>query len=222
MTRLVLHHVPQTRSMRTLWLLHELGVAFDCVTHPFDKSLRSPAFLALSPVGRVPALEIDGTPMFESGAIAEYLCELFPEAGLGRPPGHAERRDWLVWLHFAETLSNLLANLTQHHIMLRDPAMRSPTVMRLEAARAGKCLAAIDAHLADGRDWILPGGFSAADIGLAQAVYLARFFVRTPDLTALAQWEARAAARPSFIASLPAPGSGIYQQDFYPPPEPDV
>ncbi|MGB1034621.1 MAG: glutathione S-transferase N-terminal domain-containing protein, partial [Primorskyibacter sp.] len=48
-----LHHCPQTRSMRSLWLLHELGIPFEVVTHGFDKTLRDPAYLALSPAGRV-------------------------------------------------------------------------------------------------------------------------------------------------------------------------
>lgn len=79
---IVLHHVPQSRSMRVLWLLNELeGVEFRVVTHAFDKSLRQPEFLSLSPAGRVPALEIEGERMFESGAMMEYLCEKFPERG---------------------------------------------------------------------------------------------------------------------------------------------
>ena len=49
---ITLHHVPQSRSMRVLWLLHELGVPFDVVVRPFDKSLRNPEFLSLSPAGR--------------------------------------------------------------------------------------------------------------------------------------------------------------------------
>ena len=100
-----LHHCHQTRSMRALWLLHELGVEFDLVVHRFDKSLRSEEYLALNPAGRVPALELDGEVIWETGAIAQVLCERFPNAGLGRAAGDAERADWLIWLHFAETLS---------------------------------------------------------------------------------------------------------------------
>ena len=81
---ITLHHVPQSRSMRVLWLLNELDVPFQLVEHPFDKSLRRPEFLSLSPAGRVPALEIEGERMFESGAMVEYLCEKFPDRGLGR------------------------------------------------------------------------------------------------------------------------------------------
>jgi glutathione S-transferase len=82
-----LHHVPQSRSMRTLWLLHELAVEFEVVEWPFDKTLRSPEYLALNPAGRVPALEMDGRTIWETGAITEVLCERFPQTGMGRGPG---------------------------------------------------------------------------------------------------------------------------------------
>jgi glutathione S-transferase len=78
-----LHHVPQSRSMRTLWLLHELAVEFEVVEWPFDRTLRSPEYLALNPAGRVPALELDGRTIWETGAITEVLCERFPETGHG-------------------------------------------------------------------------------------------------------------------------------------------
>ena len=214
---ITLHHCPQTRSMRTLWLLHELGVPFEVKTYPFDKSLRAPAFLSMSPAGRVPALEIDGDRMFETGAISEYLCERFSPDGLGRMPGSAERMDWLIWLHFAETLSQHTAALTQQHVALREDHMRSPIVMKLEAARVGKCFDAIEARLAGARrDFLLDTGFSAADISVGQAVYMSRYFVtldKHPDLTA---WYGRITAREGFQKALPQ-GDGIYGQDFYPP-----
>ncbi|MEM9756240.1 MAG: glutathione S-transferase N-terminal domain-containing protein, partial [Pseudomonadota bacterium] len=134
-----LHHVPESRSMRIFWLLTELGVPFDLRVWPFDRTLRSAQYLALNPAGRVPALELDGERLFESGALIEILCERFPAAGLGRAPGDPERSQWLIWVHFAETISQHAAALTQQHIALREDAMRSPTVMKLEAARIGKC-----------------------------------------------------------------------------------
>lgn len=214
---ITLHHCPQTRSMRSLWLLHELDVPFEVVSHPFDKSLRDPSYLALSPAGRVPALVIDGAHMFETGAITQYLCERFSPEAFGRAPGSPERRDWLVWVHFAETLSQHTAALTQQHVALRDDAMRSPIVMKLEAARVGKCYDAIEARLAEGpRDYLLDSGFSAADISVGQAVYMSLFFVSLERHARLADWYERITARPAFQASLPQ-GDGIYQKDFYPP-----
>lgn len=215
-----LHHCHQTRSMRTLWLLNELGVAFETVLHPFDKSLRSPDYLALHPVGRVPSLELDGTVLWETGAITEVLCERFPEAGLGREVGNPERAEWLIWVHFAESVSQHTAALTQQHVALYEDAMRSPVVMKLEARRVAKCYDAIEARLTRGAaaGYLLDGGFSAADIGVGQAVYMARHFVTTDAHPALAAWYARLAARPGFRAALPPEGATLlYAKPFYPP-----
>jgi glutathione S-transferase len=212
-----LHHAPQTRSMRSLWLLHELGVEFEVVEHAFGKNLRSDAFLSLNPAGRVPALEIDGDVMFETGAITQYLCERFPEAGLGRAPGSAERRDWLVWVHFSETISQHTAALTQQHVALYEDHMRSPIVMKLEAARLGKCYAALEGRLA-GREYLLDGGFSAADVSCGQAVYMARHFKRLDGFEAVTRWYDLIAARDAFQASLPR-GDQLYVRDFFEVPE---
>ncbi len=87
--------------------------------------------------------------------------------------------------------------------------------MKLEAARLGKCYDAIERRLA-GRDWLLGGGFSAADVGVGQAIYMARHFERLDRHPALAAWYARCAARPAFEASLPL-GERLYRRDFYAP-----
>lgn len=216
---ITLHHCPQTRSMRTLWLLLELDVPFDVAVHPFDKSLRDPSYLSLSPAGRVPAIEIDGERMFETGAITEYLCERFPTAGLGRAVGDPDRMAWLVWVHFAETISQHAAALTQQHIMLYSDDMRSPVVMKLEAARLGKCYDALEARLStpiEDRDYLLTSGFSAADISVGQAVYMARHFKTLEDYPAVAAWFDRLQERSAFQASLPqSVQERLYQKDFY-------
>lgn len=218
-----LHHAHQTRSMRTLWLLHELGVEFEVVIHPFDKSLRSDEYLTLNPAGRVPALEIEGERMFETGAILEYLCEKFPEAGLGRAPQDPDRMAWLVWLHFAETISQHSAALTQQHVALYPPDVRSPIVTKIEAKRLEKCYAALEGRLStpiENRDYLLTSGFSAADIACGQAIYMSRHFARLESFPELTKWYARLTERDGFKASLPPAGAGIYAQSFYPPLEP--
>ncbi|KAJ55577.1 glutathione S-transferase [Actibacterium mucosum KCTC 23349] len=212
-----LHHCPETRSMRTLWLLHELGVEFDVITLPFDKTLRSPEFLELNPAGRVPALEIDGTVMFETGAITEYLCERFREAGMGRAPGDPDRRDWLVWMHFAETISQHTAALTQQHVAIYPPEKRSPLVTRLEAKRLEKTFNALEGRLT-GRDYLLDSGFSAADVSVGQAVYMGMHYVRLEPFPAISAWWARVTARPAYQAALPKDGEGrLYPEAFYEP-----
>ena len=79
-----LHSVAGSRSFRVLWLLYEMGLEPELISYDLAKGdLRDPEFLALSPAGRVPVLEIDGQVLFESGAIIEYLCETRPD----RSPG---------------------------------------------------------------------------------------------------------------------------------------
>ncbi|MBP7242768.1 glutathione S-transferase family protein [Amaricoccus sp.] len=213
-----LHHVPQARSFRILWLLHEMGEAPEIVRRSMlDGSTRRPDYLALSPAGRVPALEIDGRVLFESGAITEYLCETRAPA-LGRAPGDPERADWLQWLHFAETIGQHVANLTQQHIVLREDRMRSPTVMRLEARRLEKTLEVVDRAVA-ARDWLLPSGFSAVDVAVGYSAMTARRFVRLDPLPGVARWLDRLEARPACRAALAEDGPPeIYMRPFYEAP----
>ena len=219
---ITLHHVPQSRSMRVLWLLNELDVPFAVRVHPFDKSLRTPEYLSLSPAGRVPALEIDGERMFESLAIMQYLCERFPEAGLGCAVNDPDRMAFLTWLHFSETVSQHAAALTQQHILLREDWMRSPTLMRLEAKRLEKCYAAIEARLStpiENRDYFLTSGFSAADIATGQAVWLGRHFMPTDPFPEVTKWLARLMEREGFQKSLPVEGEPVIYDRDYPMPE---
>lgn len=208
-----LHHCHQTRSMRSLWLLYEIGVDFDLITYPFDKTLRQEPYRSLNPTGRVPTLEIDGLILTESGAIAQYLCERFPDAGLGREPSHHERGPWLNWIHFAETISQHTATLTQQHVALYEDHMRSPIVMQLEAKRLAKTLATVEAALTG--DYLLPS-FSAADIGVGQAVYMAGHFVELDQFPKLSAWFDRLTARPAYQKALPD-GPGLYVKEFYTP-----
>jgi len=215
-----LHHVPQARSFRTLWLLHELGLEFETVYHSFfDRSLRDPDYLVLSPAGRVPALEIDGQVMFESGAITEYLVETRAESGLGRLPGNGERVEWLEWLHFSETIGQHIAILTQQHIVLREDWMRSPTVMKLEAKRLEKCFEVVERVVAR-HEYLLASGFSAVDVNLGYGLFIGQRFAPLSLMPRLEGYMQRLATRPAFKAALADDGAAeIYKRDFYEVPD---
>ncbi len=219
MADLTLWHVPQSRSMRSLWLLHEIGVDFHVeILDFFDGSMRGPRYGAITPVGRVPALQDGAVILRESGAITEWLCET-RAPHLTRAPGTPARAAWLNWLHFAETLGQHIANLSQHHIVLREDWQRSPTVMKLEAARLSRALRLIEQGLADGRDWLL-GDFSGVDCQVGWGVWAAARFLRFEDRPLLAAYRDRCALRPGFQAALPGPGEAvIYDRDFYEVPD---
>ena len=211
-----LHHVPFSRSFRILWLLTEMGLDCEIVEHSIaDGSLRRPDYLAKSPAGRVPALEIDGRILFESGAITEYLCETRPEHGFGRAPGHSERAEYLEWLHYAETMAHLIANLNLQWIFLREPSMRSPTLLKMEARRLALTLAPLEATLAR-QDHPLASGFSGADTMMGYNLLAAPYFVRLDPYPAIRAYLARIALRPAYIAARERDGEQqFYRQDFY-------
>jgi glutathione S-transferase len=203
--------------MRSLWLLHELDIPFEVHVYPFDQSLRTAAYLALNPTGRVPTLELDGHIICESGAIAEALCEYAPSAGLGRAVGDADRYSWLNWVHYAETISQHCAALTQQHVALYEDHMRSPIIMTLEAKRLAKTIGTVDAGLTQS-GYLLESGFSAADIGVGQAIYMAQHFVHLDAFPKVMAWYASLTQRQAFQASLPPEGEvGLYAKPFYAP-----
>lgn len=217
---ITLHHVPWSRSFRVLWLLEELGLACTLKTYAIaDGSLRHPDFLAISPAGRVPALEIDGQVLFESGAIVEYLCETRPEAGLGRPMGHKDRPRFLEWLHFAETQAALIANLNLAQVFLRDPSMGSPMLIKLDTKRLEKTLVPLEALLAR-QDWLLASGFSGADVMLGFNLFAVPFFVKLGDFPNLRAYIDRMQARPGWQAAARIEGpQNFYPKDFYEVPD---
>jgi len=214
MAPLTLHHAVDARSFRSLWLLHEIGLEFDLVTRPFDKSLRQPDYLAIHPLGRVPALQDGDLTLFETGAITEYLCETYAPH-LTRAPGHPERALWLQWLHYAETLAVHVAALTQQHIVIYDDADRSELLMILEAKRLAKSLAVIDQAL-EGQDYLLPSGFSGLECNIGYGIHVARYFTPLEPFANLVAYHQRLTERPAFQKALPGPGERrIYTKPFY-------
>ncbi|MBX7201289.1 MAG: glutathione S-transferase family protein [Rhodospirillaceae bacterium] len=200
---LKLYHAPETRSMRSLWLLHELGVPFELITMPFEHTyLRTPEYRKIHPLGRVPALVDGDMTLLESGAIAEYLCERYdPGHRMGRPLGHPERYAFLQWIHFAETVIIPCQNMVQQYVF--TPAEhRAEMVLYFETRRLGKCLDMIEKQLGAG-EYLLPSGFSAADVGVGFSVYFAGAFVSFAGHPKVAAYRDRLMARPAFQRALP-------------------
>jgi glutathione S-transferase len=99
--RVVLYHAPQTRSAATLQLLEELKADYELrVINMKAGEQREPAFLAVNPMGKVPALVHDGALITEQGAIFIYLGDLYADAGLAPQMGDPLRGPYLRWLVF--------------------------------------------------------------------------------------------------------------------------
>jgi glutathione S-transferase len=198
-----LYHCAETRSMRILWLLEELGVPYELVDMPFDhKVLRAPDYLAVHPLGRVPAIVDGDLSLFESGAITEYLCEKYdPKNKMNRPLGHADRYQWLKWIHFAETVIIPCQNMVQQYIFV-PPEQRSEIVIYFETRRLGKCLDAMETIL-KGQDYLLPSGFSAADTSVGFSIYFSTAFVTLDQHPLVKAYYERLTARPGFRKAMP-------------------
>ena len=203
---LTLYHCNGSRSMRSLWLLHEMGIDFELKELTLSmEGLRTPEYLSISPLGRVPCLVDDGVPVFESGAIAQYLGEHYdPEGKLHRAPGHPERTEWLIWLHYAETMAVHGASLVQQKVFIAKED-RSPVVQKLESRRLEKSLEVVDTHLKD-RDYLLKSGFSTVDTNVGYSVHLAKGFVSLDPFPNVVAYYERISSRPAFkkaAASVP-------------------
>lgn len=212
-----LHHIPGSRSMRVLWLLEELGLSYDLQHWSLtDGSLRSPEFLAMSPAGRIPALEIDDRAIFESGAIVQYLTER--EGRLAPQPGDPERADFLEWVSYAETQGATLQSLNIQHIFLRPDSARSIPMMKLETKRLAVTARALENQLSD-RETLLRSGFSAADCMMGFNIDALFRYVPAADYPALAGYRDRMEARPAYLRAIEKGGDSMYARDFYEIPD---
>lgn len=213
-----LHHIPGSRSFRVLWLLEELGLDYDVHLWSLtDGSLRSAEFRALNPSARVPALEIDGTSVWESGAICEYLAER--EGRLAPLPGSPGRAEYLSWMHFAETQANGVQSLNIHHIFLRPESARSIPLMKLETKRLASMAKVLEAQLG-GRDTLLDTGFSAADCMLGFNIPAMFHFIPRGDYPQISAYWERMTARAGYQRALARDGGpGLFERDFYEIPD---
>lgn len=213
-----LHHIPGSRSMRVLWLLEEMGLPCEIKLWSLtDGSLRTPEFRALSPAGRIPAMEIDGQAIFESGAIVQYLTER--EGRMAPKPGEPDRIAFLEWISFAETQANIVQALNIQHIFLRPESARSVPLMKLDTKRLAVTAKAMERHLA-GQDTLLASGFSAADCMLGFNIEALFRFVPAADFPNLVAYRDRMMARPAYQSAAAKAGQDvIYLQDFYELPD---
>lgn len=102
---ITLYHAPKSRSSRFIWLLEELGEPYELRLVSIKRrdgsgQQEGAEYRRIQPHGKVPALVHDGATVFESAAIALYLADAFPKAGLGVPIGDPKRGPFLTWLAY--------------------------------------------------------------------------------------------------------------------------
>src|SRR5258707_11782535 len=176
---IIVHHLNNSRSQRVLWLLEELGVAYEVKRYQRDAKtmLAPPALLAVHPLGKSPII-VDGTvTLAESGAIIEYLVDRHGGGRLIPPAGTPERLSYTYWLHYAEgsAMPPLLLKLVFDRIANGPAPWPISAVARHIAGTVQNSfigpqlkphLDYLEAALA-GATWLAGGGFTAADVQMS-------------------------------------------------------
>jgi len=194
---LTLHHAPNSRAGRIVWLFKELDMPFELNAmrfHPED--LKSDAHRARHPLGRVPVLDDDDVSIFESGAIIEYVLARHAPGKLKPEVDSPEFPAYLQWFHYCEGMVMPPINTIVVQTMLLPPERRDETVLAQAQKLLVRALKPIDEAL-EGRDY-LTGEFSAADIMLGHACIMSnRMGLIGEDMPNLAAYVERLMARPA-------------------------
>jgi glutathione S-transferase len=98
---LVLYTNPMSRGRMARWMLQEVGQPYRAEILEYARSMKAPDYLAINPMGKVPALRHGDTVVTEAAAICAYLADVFPEASLAPPPASRLRGPYYRWMFFA-------------------------------------------------------------------------------------------------------------------------
>ena len=188
--KVTLYHSPNTRSSGSLTLLEELGAPYELhVLNMKAGEQRQPAYLAINPMGKVPALRHGDALITEQVAIFLYLADLFPEAGLAPPIRDPLRGPYLRWMVFYAACFEpaVIDRSTQ-----KDPAPLSMSPY----ADFDTMFKTLTGQLAKG-PYLLGERFSAADVLWGGALTWTTMFKLVPELPVITSYVQRAGARPA-------------------------
>ncbi len=155
--------------------------------------MRSPDYLAINPMGKVPAIKHGSTVVTEAAAICAYLADVFPDAGLAPPPGSRERGPYYRWIFFGA--GPLEYAVTDKALGFEIPPEREGLVGYGNYERA---LAALEGALYAG-DYLTGERFTAADVYVGSQIGWGMMFGGIEKRPAFEDYWARLAARPAFI-----------------------
>lgn len=100
MSEITFYTHPMSRGRVVRWMLEEIGVPYTVETMQFGPEMKTPEYLAINPMGKVPAIKHGNTVVTEVAAICAYLADQFPEKNLAPPPHSMERGPYYRWLFF--------------------------------------------------------------------------------------------------------------------------
>jgi glutathione S-transferase len=186
-----LYWSPRSRSFSALWLMEETGQPYERVLTDISKGAQKTAeYLAINPMGKVPALQDGEATLAEAAAICAYVAERYPDARLAPPLGDPLRAKYLYWLFFGPGCV--------------EPAMvQVATKIEMSPTAAGwgdaqRVYDVLDVALEKG-PWILGENFSAADIVIGSGLnFSIRLFKMVASRPSFDRYLDACAARPAF------------------------
>lgn len=189
--RITLHYMPQTRAAGTRIILEELGAPYDLhVMNMKAGENREAPYLSINPLGKVPAIEHRGKLVTEQIAIAIYLGDLFPQAGLAPAVDDPNRGPYLRWLiYYAACFEPALMDKFRNV----DPGPITQSVY----GTYDTMLDVLEGALSNG-PYILGDRLSLADIQWGVALNWTMMFGMVPHRLRFVEYRDRIAARPSF------------------------
>lgn len=186
-----LYWSPRSRSFSGLWLMEETGQPYERVlTDISTGAQKTPEFLAVNPMGKVPALKDGDISIAEASAICAYVAERYPDAKLAPPIGDPRRGKYLQWLFFAPSCIEpaLIQIFTKIDVPTSTAAWGSAT----------QVFDVLDAALEKG-PFLLGDTFSAADIMIGSGLNFAiKLFKMVPTRPSFDRYIDACSARPAF------------------------
>jgi glutathione S-transferase len=191
MAKLMLYHAAPSRSSVILWMLEEVGEPYDIHLLSLQKEEnRKPDYLAINPMGKVPALRHGDTVITELAAICTYLADEFPNAKLNVPIGTPRRGTYLKWLFFGPGC------LEAAVIDRAAPRKEEPRRGMLGYGDFDTTMNVLAAAVAKGPG-LMGEQFTAADVVLGANIRWGMIFKMIPERPEFSAYAARIAARPA-------------------------
>lgn len=157
---LVLYTNPASRGRIARWMLEEVGRPYRTELLDYATGMKAPAYRAINPMGKVPALRHGDNVVTETAAICAYLADAFSEAGLAPPAGDPRRAAYYRWLFFAAGPVEAAASNKALGVVVPEGRERMMGYGRFEDV-----IATLD-DAVSAADYLVGGKFSAADLYL--------------------------------------------------------
>jgi glutathione S-transferase len=190
---LILYTNPQSRGRIARWMLEEIGQPYTVEVLDYGTTMKAPAYLAVNPMGKVPALRHGDAVATEAAAICAYLADAFPQAKLAPPPGDRLRAPYYRWLFF--TAGPVEAAVSNKALGFVVPPERERMIGYGSFAQA---MATLEAAVSRGH-YLAGDSFTAADLVVGSQLGFSMMFGTIEKRPAFEQYWQRISSRPACL-----------------------